>query len=679
MPPVSTQSFGEVPDQAQGSRPLISREIPNHPDSGWQKLVAQAPFSVQTFHPDGRVKTVNAAWERLFGVTLADLPDYNILHDPQLETHGILPAIRQAFQGGPQCLPPISYVPHLGQYQGQRRWCGAYIYPLKDDAGQVREVVLVHLDVSEQQEAREKLILYREIFTHTTDAIGIVNPQWQFLEQNEAHARLTGYSDDEIKGHTPALQIGQAAFDLVSSSLTMQGSFTGEVVCRTREQGDVPVDLAAFAVKDPLGHPICYVLVKRDIRDRKRAEEEREYLLVAERAARAEAERANRVKDDFLATLSHELRTPLNAILGWCQLLRAAGPASAHAGDIDEAIDVIERNTRVQAEIISDLLDMSRIREGKLRLEMARVDLAEVVKAAVNTVKGSADAKHVHIETILDVSDCPAGALTVVGDFSRLQQVVWNLLSNGIKFTPPSGTVRVTLRCPDHHAEMVVSDTGPGISGDFSPYLFERFRQADSSTARRHGGLGLGLAIVKSLVEMHNGTVAVRSPGELGGATFTVKLPLGATPDLSPDQPATQTLPPLNLIAAAPLAGVKILALDDEPDARRLIKRLLEMAGAVTTVAASVGEALEALDAFRPDLVLSDISLPGMDGYEFIRAVRTLGPTIRDVPAIALTAFARPEDRQRALDSGFNEHVPKPVEPTALVALIAKLARSPRE
>jgi CheY-like chemotaxis protein len=333
----------------------------------------------------------------------------------------------------------------------------------------------------------------------------------------------------------------------------------------------------------------------------------------------------------------------------------------------------------VQAEIISDLLDMSRIREGKLRLELRRVDLAEVVRAAGNTVKASADAKGVHIETRLELDGCPGGVVAVAGDFSRLQQVVWNLLSNGIKFTPPAGAIRVTLRCPDGHAEMSVSDSGPGINPDFQPYLFERFRQADSSTARRYGGLGLGLAIVKSLVEMHNGSVSVQSPGELGGATFILRLPL--SPTAQEEACGVETPPASQETAdrgATTLAGIKVLAIDDEPDARKLIKRLLEMSGAQVKAVAAVGEALEAFETFSPDVVLSDISLPGIDGYEFIRCVRALGPRRGRVPAIALTAFARPEDRQRALTAGFDEHLPKPVEPGALVGVLARVVRENR-
>jgi PAS domain S-box-containing protein len=569
MPSINEEISGGAGSRAPAARETQNPVPPRQPiqidvsPARWQELVEQAPFSIQTFHPDGQVKSVNKGWERLFGVTLSDYPDYNILKDTQLEQHGIMPLIRRGFAGETLQIPPIPYVPDRGQYKGQRRWCGACIYPLRDAGGGIKEIVLVHLDMTEQRDARDKLLLYQE---------------------------------------------------------------------------------------------------------------EREYLLGGERAARAEAERANRVKDDFLATLSHELRTPLNAILGWCQLLRAGGIARPE--DLEEALDTIERNTRVQAEIISDLLDMSRIKEGKLRLELRDVDLVEVVRAAVNTVKASADAKGVKIETRIEADQCPGQAVATTGDFGRLQQVVWNLLSNGIKFTPAGGTIRITLQCPKRVAEVTVSDTGPGINAEFEPYLFERFRQADSSAARKHGGLGLGLAIVKSLVEMHGGTVGVESPGELGGATFRVRLPLDAMADQassgeSQPRPKTKTWAAAGM---APLSGLRVLAIDDEPDARKLIKRVLEMAGADVTSVSCVGEALEAMDSIRPDLVLSDVSMPGVDGYELIRCIRALGPGGGgNVPAVALTAFARPEDRQRALSSGFDEHVTKPVEPMTLVGVLARV------
>jgi PAS domain S-box-containing protein len=650
----------------------INVDLPAPADRLQQGLFDQAPFSVQTFHPDGRVKSVNRGWERLFGFTLADYPDYNILQDRQLEEHGIMPLIRRGFAGESLQIPTIPYVPDRGQYKGQRRWCGACIYPLRNVDGVIEEVVLVHIDMTEQSEARDKLILYREIFANSSDGIGIIDPQGRYLEQNQSHARLTGFSDAEIRGQSPAIHLGLPAFEMIATALQVQGHFRGELVSHTKTQGDVPVELSAFAVKDVLGQPLCYVGVKRDIRERKRAEDEREYLLNAERAARAEAERANGVKDDFLATLSHELRTPLNAILGWCQLLRAGGITRPE--DLEEALDTIERNTRAQAEIISDLLDMSRIREGKLRLEVREVDLAEVVRAAVNTVKASADAKGVGIETRLQVGHCPDGALTTTGDFGRLQQVVWNLLSNGIKFTPPAGNLRVTLSCPDHQAQVIVSDDGPGINPEFIPYVFERFRQADSSAARKHGGLGLGLAIVKSLVNMHGGTIDVESPGELGGATFQVRLPLNAMATQPVSGETEPRAKPKSWGAGtSPLTRLRVLAIDDEPDARKLIKRVLEMAGAQVTSVGSVAEALEAFDSMQPDLVLSDISMPGVDGYELIRCIRATGPPRGNVPAVALTAFARPEDRQRALACGFDEHVTKPVEPMNLIGVLARV------
>jgi signal transduction histidine kinase/CheY-like chemotaxis protein len=418
--------------------------------------------------------------------------------------------------------------------------------------------------------------------------------------------------------------------------------------------------------------------------DVRRAAEEREQLLEAERAARAEAERVSLMKDEFLATLSHELRTPLNAILGWSQILRARRFPDE---ELDEGLDVIERNTRVQTQLIEDLLDMSRIISGKIRLDVQRVDLQDVVRAAVASVRHSADAKDIRLQAVLDPLAGP-----VRGDPNRLQQCFWNLLSNAIKFTPKGGKVQVSLARVDSHVEVCVVDNGQGIKPEFLPHVFERFRQADASTTRRHGGLGLGLSIVKHLVELHGGSVRAKSPGEGQGATFCIELPrmvVHAT-DPAAARPASDTAAAAAAAALAPavtrldrldypsLEGITVLAVDDEPDARTLIRRVLEQCGARVLLAASASEGLESVRRERPDMIISDIGMPVEDGYTFIQQVRRLPPDQGGrTPAAALTAFARAEDRTRALRAGYQTHVAKPVEPMELTAVVASLATRP--
>ena len=374
---------------------------------------------------------------------------------------------------------------------------------------------------------------------------------------------------------------------------------------------------------------------------------------------------ANHAKDEFLAVVSHELRTPLTALLGWVRLLRTGTPDTAK---LERGLDVIERNTRAQASLIDDLLDVSRIVSGKMVLDLQTLDLLPVVEAALDAVRPAAAAKPVELHCAVGPGD-----KTVRGDPNRLQQVVYNLLSNAIKFTPAGGHVELRLERAGRHVVITVSDTGVGMAREFLPHVFERFRQAGDSSTRQHQGLGLGLAIVRHLVELHGGGVAADSPGEGQGAAFTVRLPVTALrpADEEPEAPGGR--------AHRRLAGVRVLVVEDDPDSRELLLLALAQQGAVTAAAASVPEALERFREHRPDLLLSDIGLPGEDGYALIRRLRAL-PAAEggDVPAVALTAFAKQEDRRRALEAGFQEHVAKPVEPELLVGVLAVLvARRP--
>jgi signal transduction histidine kinase/ActR/RegA family two-component response regulator len=406
--------------------------------------------------------------------------------------------------------------------------------------------------------------------------------------------------------------------------------------------------------------------LSRYIAERERAERERDQLLIREQEARREAEAANRVKDEFLATLSHELRTPMTAILGWSHLL-----ADIELDDHQRshAIEAIGRNARVQVQLINDLLDMSRIITGKLKVETRPIKLQSVIAAAIDSVRPAADAKAIQICMLLE----PDSGI-VQGDPDRLQQVVWNLLSNAIKFTPSGGQVTVRLANIAACAQLTVSDTGQGIKPEFLPYVFDRFRQADSSDRRTHGGLGLGLAIVRHLVELHGGTVHAQSQGEGLGTTMQVRLPLLAC------QPESSSASEANGRSAryqqiAPLAGVHVLVVDDDADVLELLATVLKSHGASVTAALSAAEALSAIKRARPHVLISDISMPVINGYELIRAVRSLPPESGGrIPAASVTAFAREEDRLQSLAAGFQTHIPKPVLPDELVEIVARLA-----
>ncbi|HEY9421243.1 MAG TPA: response regulator [Thermoanaerobaculia bacterium] len=406
--------------------------------------------------------------------------------------------------------------------------------------------------------------------------------------------------------------------------------------------------------------------LKKEISIREWAERERARLLVLEQGARRQAEEANRMKDEFLATLSHELRTPLNAILGWVQVLRAGKLDEAAAS---RALETIERNARSQAQLIADLLDVSRIITGKLRLDFKPVELHRIIDAVLESVRPAADAKGIQLAVSLGRLGSPA-----LGDADRLQQVVWNLLSNAIKFTPRGGRVEVLLQELGASALIRVTDSGIGIRPDFLPYVFDRFRQAESTLTRSHGGLGLGLSIVRHLVELHGGTVEVNSQGEGMGAVFTVRLPLRAELAEDPlDQTGIST--PRSWSIPDRLTGLRVMIVEDEEDTRELLVTALEQCGAEVAAFATVAAALEAFERGAPDVLLSDLGVPGEDGYSLIRKVRARPSSLGGaVPAAALTAYVRAEDRRQALAAGFQAHLAKPIDPSDLVATVARLA-----
>jgi signal transduction histidine kinase/CheY-like chemotaxis protein len=398
--------------------------------------------------------------------------------------------------------------------------------------------------------------------------------------------------------------------------------------------------------------------------------EERQVLVLRERAARTQAERMSAVKDEFLATLSHELRTPLNAILGWAQILRSGARDEA---TLVKGLETIERNARAQAQLIEDLLDMSQIISGKVRLDVRPVDPAIFIDAALETVRPAAMAKNIRLQTTLDPRPGQ-----IAGDPNRLQQIMWNLLSNAVKFTPNGGHIHVSLDRTATGIVIRVTDSGIGIQPEFLPYVFDRFRQADASTTRRYGGLGLGLSIVKQLVELQGGTVAVASQGGGSGAIFTLDFPLH-NPNAAVARQHSGPGPYRPSIGSdftrARLSGIKVLVIDDDADALDLMEWILTECGATICRAGNAVEALWLAERERPDIVVSDIGMPDVDGFELIRRIRALGEARGGtVPTLALTAFTRAEDQQRALQAGFNLYMTKPVEPSTFAANIAKMA-----
>jgi signal transduction histidine kinase/DNA-binding response OmpR family regulator len=403
---------------------------------------------------------------------------------------------------------------------------------------------------------------------------------------------------------------------------------------------------------------------------RKQAEHERARLLVREQAARTEAETANRNKDEFLATLSHELRTPLTAILGWSHLMRNKGLNDA---EFARGLDTIERNARSQSQLIDDLLDVSRIITGKLQIDHGPVDLARVIEAAFDSIRPGAESKAIRFETALNGSD-----YLVLGDSNRLQQIFWNLFSNAVKFTPRGGQVKVSVSCADSRVNVSVTDTGIGIDQDFLPFIFDRFRQADGSTTREHGGLGLGLAIVQHLVELHSGRVYVQSGGKNLGSTFTIALPIARSDKVAANAKVETVLYESEDVqafsAAALLYGIKVLVVDDEADSRDLLMTILTRCGSDVRCSDSAAAAMQAFHEWNPDLLVSDIGMPNEDGYSLIKRLRELeSEHAKGIPAVALTAYATDEDRSLALSAGFQMHVAKPIEPESFVISLASV------
>jgi PAS domain S-box-containing protein len=679
---------------------------------------------ILAFDHDCRYTAWNRAMERISGMKRADVlgkTAFDVF--PFLKDSGEDKCFCDALAGKTTISENRPYtVPETGRagfFEG-------HYSPLYGNSGEIVGGLCIIRDITDRrhaddvaQEAHQRLAFHVE---NTPLAVVEWDSDFRVSRWSESAERLFGWKADEVLAKHVADWRFVFAEDVNSVRQLTNNQRRGverRGVLRNRnytKDGKIlHCEWYNSVLNDDAGKLVSVLSLVLDVTARKLAEEEAARFLVREREARREAENADRLKDEFLATLSHELRTPLTSVLGWATLIRQ--------GDVDEAnyavaMETIERNARLQARLIDDLLDVSRIITGNLRLELRPIDLAPVVEAARDAVRPAAEAKGIQLQTTFDSQAC-----TIKGDPNRLRQVVWNLLLNAIKFTPRDGRVAADLRCANSSVLLTVSDSGEGIEAEFLPHAFDRFRQAEGSISRRQGGLGLGLAVVRHLVELHGGSVSAKSPGKGMGATFTVELPLAAgsnaggagSAGVSPaetsetaqhqhasqdaktrsrrgaDAPkidateatdyAGQRATKLRTDNATQLTGVRVLVVEDDEDARALIGTMLERSGAVVISASSVTEALQAFDVASPDtpinVLVSDIGMAGEDGYDLVRKVRLLAPERGGLtPAIALTGYASRKDRAQAIEAGYQAHIAKPIEPGELVTAVARLVMS---
>ncbi|HEU0030292.1 MAG TPA: PAS domain-containing protein [Kofleriaceae bacterium] len=618
-------------------------------------------------------KRVNSAARELLGYsTPADLmrphptlTDELAPHTPSGEV--IEPShtpFQRALRGDPTRMEMV-----LRTRDGEDRTMFASAAPIRvGDA--ITGAVVTLIDVTAQREARTQVEQLARVLDAAPDFVGIANLDGMPTFLNRAGLALVGLPDVDAARALPVIDYvverqREQFRDNVLRTALERGQATGDVLLLHRTTGEeIPVSCTVFTLRDTAGQVTAIATITRDLRGQQAAEAERAQLLEAEKRAREQAEQANLLKDQFLAVVSHELRTPLAAILGWMHMLRSGMlPAERH----ERALETVERNARVQAQLIEDLLDVSRIVSGKLELERVPTDVAAFVGAGVDTIRPSAEAKGVRLEVALDFTG------QVCGDAQRLQQVVWNLLSNAVKFTKRDGTVTLHVGRDDGSVVITVRDTGAGIPREFLPHVFEQFRQAEGGTARKLGGLGIGLSIVKYVVAAHGGEVRADSDGPGTGATFTVRLPIHVERERRPSRDEPDALTPIESPAA--IAGIHVLVVDDDDDTREYVRTLLARCQARVTTASNAADAFDALVREHPDVLVSDIGMPEQDGYHLIRRVRAL-PNEQGgrTPAVALTAFASMQDRTRAMLAGYHNHVTKPIEPGELLAAVAALA-----
>lgn len=543
--------------------------------------------------------------------------------------------------------------------------------PIFDERGKIVGVVMVFHDITERRKGERLLeaseVRYRRLFETAHDGILILDADsGKIVDVNRFMVDLLELSPSYFIGKE-LWQIGvfgdvaenKAA---MATLLKVGGIRYEDLPLLNRDGRQIPVEFVSNVYEEH-GKKVIQCNV-RDISDRKRFQRERDAMFANEKSLRIESEAANRTKDVFLATLSHEMRTPLNAILGWASIIRQR---DCTPEEVQEGILVIERNVRAQAQLIDDVLDISRIVSGKLQLEIAPAELSSIINEAIDTVRPAATVKGIRFQVDLD----PV-ASHVSCDPLRIRQVIWNILTNSIKFTQSGGKITIKLSRDRSTARIEIADDGQGIAPDLLPYIFDRFRQGEGGSKRQFGGLGLGLSLVKTLVELHGGQVVAHSDGPARGALFTIHLPLravrlapGVQADPKNTSPTESALPRLD--------GLRILVVDDEADARDLLVKVLKDAGAVTSAAASVVEALQIIETVQPQILLSDIAMPIQDGYDLIRQIRKSGRLARDLPAIALTAFAHKDDIRQALLAGFQMHVAKPIDPYDLVTVVASI------
>lgn len=641
-------------------------------------------YAIFMLDVDGRVLTWNAGAQRFKGYTADEIigQHFSVFYPPEALASG-LPRHE------------LEMAAEVGSFEdegwrvrkdGSLFWADVVVTALRNSRGELVGYAKVTRDLTQRRDHEEALRRSEERFRLLIEgvreyAIFMLDVNGHVATWNVGAQRMKGYSAEEIIGKhfsvfypAEALDSGWPEHEL-KTALEV-GSFV-DTGLRVRKDGSTFwANVTITTLRDASGRHLGFAKLTRDLTESRRAEaaelvsQQRDEILEAERSARMSAQRATRMKDEFLATLSHELRTPLSAILGWTQvLMRSEG--TVPPADLKRSIEVIDRNARAQVQLIDDLLDLSRIMSGKIRLDLQQVSLPDIVNAALASALPAAQAKDIHLKTVIDPSQS-----IVSGDSGRLQQVVWNLLTNAIKFTPKGGHVHVVLQRVNSHLELSVSDTGMGIPASYLPYVFDRFSQRDSSTTRVHGGLGLGLAISKQLVELHGGSIRVASQGEDMGSTFFVTLPLSIVQiEAENDARAHPTVPThASETGDLPsLQGVHVLVVDDEPDAREILQRILESQGATVTVLASAEQALVSLLASRPTVIVSDIGMPEMDGFQFMRLLRAREPRGSWIPALALTAFARAEDRKKSLLAGYQAHLAKPFDVAELVLVVAGL------
>ncbi|HEX6719362.1 MAG TPA: PAS domain S-box protein [Pyrinomonadaceae bacterium] len=686
------------PSDEQTKYPITNLQSPELAPYWLSALIESADDAIISKTLEGIITSWNKGAERVFGYTADEVIGKSItilIPEGHLDEE---PAILARLRAGERI---EHYETVRVRKDGKLIDISLTVSPIMGPKGQIIGASKIARDITEQRQARRALDEASERLKLALTAARLGDWSWDaktdVVTMSETAARIFGIQPDASMTWTKLRELfneedREPTRLAVEQALATHTDYDIEYRVRHDDASEVWVSAKGRGIYAGNGSIVGMLGFVQDISIRKTNEETLRQqadalrtLNEAAQRARAEAERAaaenerlyhqaeesSRLKEEFLATISHELRTPLSAILGWAKMLRLGQLSSENTV---KALDTIERNARAQAQLVDDLLDVSRIITGKLRMDVRPADPGSFIDAAVEAVRPAAEAKGVRVQKIIDT-----GTVSIPGDPVRLQQIVWNLLSNAIKFTPRGGHVQIRSERVDSHLEIIVSDTGQGISSDFLPHVFDRFRQADQKASRQYGGMGLGLAIVRHLVELHGGTVHASSEGEGKGATFTVSLPISPVYQVDASgarvHPAARDLLPAAEVTDR-LDGLSILVVDDEPDTRDLLRQGLEYCGAKVEVVGSAAEAIETLKESVPDVLISDIGMPGTDGYDFIRQVRSLSSArAGKVAAIALTAYTRVEDRLHALRAGYDMHVPKPVELAELVAVAASVAR----